>query len=86
MKESRWSEKPTRLQEAADKKDFKAFYAGSVKVFSPWENELFRVLSFNDQTLLTDKQYILSHLKGHLEILLNSTSVTVDNNNITSIL
>lgn len=84
MKEFWWSAKAAELQEAANRKDSKAFYEGLKKVYGPKENGTSPVLSSDGETLHTDKKEILSRWKEHFEHVLNSDSL-VDGNVIDSI-
>lgn len=84
MKECWWSAKATELQEAADRKDARAFYEGLKKVYGPKESGTSPVLSSDGKTLHTDKAQILARWKEHFEYVLNSDSV-VDEDVIDSI-
>uniref|UniRef100_A0A0L8H469 Endonuclease/exonuclease/phosphatase domain-containing protein n=1 Tax=Octopus bimaculoides TaxID=37653 RepID=A0A0L8H469_OCTBM len=59
MKEAWLSSKATELQEAADRKDSKAFYDGLKKVYHPQKHSVTPIFSSNRETLLTDKSDIL---------------------------
>ena len=84
MKESWWSAKATELQDAADRKDSKAFYEGLKKVYGPKTNGSFPVFSSDGETLISDKKEVLARWKEHFETVLNNSS-TVDNTVIESI-
>ena len=78
MKEAWWSAKTAELQEAADRKDSKAFFDGLKKVYDPQERGVMPILASDGRTLLTDKSDILKRLKQHFNSVLNSTSVIED--------
>ena len=82
--EAWWSAKATQLQDAANRKDAKAFYEGLQNVYGPKESGTSPVLSSDGETLHTDKTEILSRWKEHFEHVLNSDSV-VDEDVIDSI-
>ena len=59
MKEAWWSAKATQLQDAANRKDAKAFYEGLQNVYGPNESGTSPVLSSDGEILHTDKTEIL---------------------------
>ena len=77
MKEAWWSAKAAELQEAADRKDFKAFF-DLKKVYGPQESGVTPILASDGRTLLTGKSDMLKRWKQHFDSVLNSTAVIDD--------
>lgn len=54
MKEPWWSAKAAELQDAANKKDFKAFYQGLKEVYGPKESRSSPILASDGKTKCTN--------------------------------
>ena len=74
MKDSLWTSRAAELQQAADKKDTKAFYEGLRKVYGPRDGGNSPVLSAEVRTLQTDKEDILLRWREHLNPFLTLTT------------
>ena len=78
MKEAWRPAKAAELQEAADRKDSKAFFDGLKKVYGPQESGVTPILASDGRTLLTGKSDMLKRWKQHFDSVLNSTAVIDD--------
>ena len=74
MKNAWWDKKSTELQEAADRKDSKAFNQILKSVYGPRSNGTSPMLDTDGQTLITDKAKVLDRWRTHFEELLNRDS------------
>lgn len=78
MKDKWWKDRATDLQNAADRKDSKAFYAGLRTVYGPSSKGSTPLFATDGETLLKNPDAILSRWVEHFEDVLNRVSVISD--------
>lgn len=71
MKSNWWERKALELQEAANKKDMKAFYAGLEAVYGPKPRGSLQLRALDGETVLQEKEKILNRFADHFNQLLN---------------
>ena len=71
MKSRWWEEKARELQEAADRRDMKAFYTGLRETYGPKPRGLVQLRDLDGTTVLQEKDKILERFSHHFDQLLN---------------
>jgi len=74
MKEQWWLNKAVELQQAADRRDMKAFYSGLRAVYGTRDSGSIPVRSLNGTTLITVRAGILNRWAEHFQSVLNQES------------
>jgi len=74
MKEQWWLNKAVELQQAADRRDIKAFSGGLRAVYGKRDSGSIPVRSLNGTTLITDRAGILNRWAEHFQHVLNQES------------
>ena len=77
LKNTWWADKATEVQNHADNKQSKEFYAGLKSIFGPVQCTMAPIRN-RDGMLLTDKEDILKQWTLHFSTLLNLTSEVTD--------
>ncbi|KAK3885996.1 hypothetical protein Pcinc_009823 [Petrolisthes cinctipes] len=66
-----WQRKAAEIQNYADQRDLRRFYAATKEVFSPTRSSVGGLKDVDGATTMTDSEGILSRWKSHFENLLN---------------
>lgn len=73
-----WTQKAVELQQYADSRDLRNFYAGTKELYGPVRSSVGSLLSADSSTILTDPTDILERWRDHFYQLLNRPSTAAD--------